>query len=188
VRGCAHHGRRRREAAGFRRGAAAAKQAVSVLQVRRCSVGSTATRGEVRESAWRRDPHGGLGLLRSGSMPANRGGETQREVAAAALAGAAWCRRRQKLRAAAAQDGAQARLRVRGLYRRAPLAALGAHAEKAAAGAALLSAPDGLGGPGRPGRRGRKRVGSGLGPAQSGRIGFFFFEFISSAKTIPENI
>jgi hypothetical protein len=46
-----------------------------------------------------------------------------------------------------------------------------------------------------PGRRGRKRVGSGLGPAQSGRIGFFslfflffFSEFIPSAKTNPGNI
>jgi hypothetical protein len=49
--------------AEFRQGAAAVMQAGSVLQVRRCSVGSTATRSEVRESARRREPHGGLGLL-----------------------------------------------------------------------------------------------------------------------------
>jgi hypothetical protein len=42
--------------------------------------------------------------------------------------------------------------------------------------------------PGRPSRRGRKRVGSGLGPAQSGRIGFFFSEFIFNAKTISRKV
>jgi hypothetical protein len=82
VRGCAHHGRRRREAAGFQRGAAAVMQAGSVLQVRQCSVGSTATKSEVRESAQRREPHDGLGLL---STPANRGSESQREAAAGSV-------------------------------------------------------------------------------------------------------